>query len=209
MTKDAGSTQIIQFPVPAPGNCVVAPALPAASWLLADIATAFRRHLSLPDGAADAIALWILFAHSFDAWQTSPRLFFSSPTPQCGKSTALAMIGALTPRARLAANMTAPVVFRLIEQERPCLLVDEADTFLSGKGDLRGILNSGHTPAGAHVWRCDRAEWRLEANWCCRRVGGLDVLTCCRAAGGAGAARYGMSARRVRVNENWAGIPTR
>src|SRR5437667_10668967 len=65
--------------------------------LLDEIAWAFRRHLSLPDRAADAIALWVLFAHTFDAWQASPRLLFSSPVPQCGKSTALTMLGKLTP----------------------------------------------------------------------------------------------------------------
>jgi hypothetical protein len=71
--------------------------------------------------------------------------------------------------------MTTAVVFRLIEHERPTLLIDEADTFLHGKGDLRGILNSGHTPAGAFVWRCDGPEHqpRSYSTWCPMVIAGI------------------------------------
>ena len=88
------------------------------------------------------------------------------------------MIGALTPRSRLASNMTTAVVFRLIEQEHPTLLIDEADTFLNGKGDLRGILNSGHTPAGAFVWRCDGPEHqpRSYSTWCPMVIAGIGTV---------------------------------
>src|SRR5271154_5072059 len=132
------SGEVVRFPALVAVQREPTPTLMDAAQLLDEITAGFRRHLSLPDGAPEAIALWVLFAHAFDAWRASPRLFFSSPTPQCGKSTALTMIGALTPRSRPSSNMTTAVVFRLIEQERPTLLVDEADTFLNGKGDLRG-----------------------------------------------------------------------
>ncbi len=154
------SADVIEFPGlgRAADNQDIRPVPVNGAELLDEIASAFRCHLSLPDRAPEAIALWVLFAHSFDAWQANPRLLFTSPVPQCGKSTALTMIGSLTPRARLASNITGPVVFRLIEQEHPTLLIDEADTFLGGKSDLGGILNSGHTPAAAFVWRCDGPE---------------------------------------------------
>jgi hypothetical protein len=147
--------------------------------LLDEIVLAFRRHLSLPDRAPEAIALWVLFAHGFDAWQTSPRLLFTSPVPQCGKSTALTMLGSLTPRARLASNLTPAVVFRLIEHEHPTLLIDEADTFLAGKSDLRGILNSGHTPAAAYVWRCHGPEHkpRPYSTWTPLAIAGIGAVS--------------------------------
>src|SRR5258708_22178043 len=115
------SADILEFPsqgktADAPSNQSV---LVNGAKLLDEIASTFRRHLSLPDRAPEAIALWVLFAHSFDAWQASPRLLFTSPVPQCGKSTALMMLGKLTPRARLATNITRPVVFLLVEHEPP------------------------------------------------------------------------------------------
>jgi putative DNA primase/helicase len=122
--------------------------------LLDDLVGAFGRHLALREGAAEAIALWVLFAHSHDAHQTSPRLAFLSPVPECGKTTALSILRALVPRALPTSNITPAVIFRVIQKSRPTLLIDEADTFMQGE-DMRGILNSGHTRATAQVWRCE------------------------------------------------------
>ena len=58
------------------------------------------------------------------------------------------------PRALPTSNITPAVIFRVIAKSRPTLLIDEADTFMQGD-DMRGILNSGHTRATAHVWRCE------------------------------------------------------
>lgn len=123
--------------------------------LLDAIRDAIRRHLALERGAAEAIALWVLFAHTHDAHRSSPRLAFISPVPECGKTTALSILGDLVSRPLKASNITAAVIFRMIEKYRPTLLIDEADTFLHGNEDMRGILNSGHTRATAVVWRCD------------------------------------------------------
>jgi hypothetical protein len=65
---------------------------------LLDAMTAIhRRHLALPLYAAEAVALWELFAHTHDAHQHSPRLAFISPVPECGKTTALDMLSEVDP----------------------------------------------------------------------------------------------------------------
>jgi putative DNA primase/helicase len=122
--------------------------------LLDSLVDTFSGHLALPEGTAEAIALWVLFAHSHDAHQTSPRLAFISPVPECGKTTALSIIASLVPRPLATSNITAAVIFRVIAASQPTLLIDEADTFMHSD-DMRGILNSGHTRATAQVWRCE------------------------------------------------------
>ena len=42
---------------------------------------------------------------------------------------------------------------RYIEDIKPTLLIDEADSFVSASEELRGILNSGHTKVAANVIR--------------------------------------------------------
>src|SRR5438874_4233464 len=42
---------------------------------------------------------------------------------------------------------------RAIEELRPTLLIDEADTLLPGNAQLRGILNAGYTLKMAYVLR--------------------------------------------------------
>src|SRR5438046_10577369 len=50
-------------------------------------------------------------------------------------------------------NFFIEAVFRAIEEKQPTLLIDEADTFLQGNDELRGILNSGYTRKTAFVVR--------------------------------------------------------
>ena len=44
-------------------------------------------------------------------------------------------------------------MFRYVEDVRPTSLIDEADSFIRDNEEMRGILNSGHTKAAAHVIR--------------------------------------------------------
>jgi hypothetical protein len=48
------------------------------------------------------------------------------------------------------------------------MLIDEVDTFLADKSDLRGVLNSGHTKSAAFVLRCvgDDSVPQPFSTWC-------------------------------------------
>jgi hypothetical protein len=126
--------------------------VPAAK-LLDDIEKEFRRYIVLPEGASVALALWTLHAWTADAGDISPFLVLVSPTKRCGKTSALIILFYLTPRSELAGNISASALFRYIEEMRPTLLIDEADSFMKDNEEMRGILNSGHTKTAAHVIR--------------------------------------------------------
>ena len=121
--------------------------------LLDDIEKEFRRYIVLPDGAGEALALWTLHAWTTDAGDISPFLVLVSPTKRCGKTNVLIILLYLTPRSELASNISASALFRYVEEVRPTLLIDEADSFVKGNEEMRGILNSGQTRAAAHVIR--------------------------------------------------------
>jgi putative DNA primase/helicase len=59
----------------------------------------------------------------------------------------------LVPRAMNASSISAAATYRVIEQVRPSLMLDEADTFMRDNEDLRGVINAGHRRDGA-VIRC-------------------------------------------------------
>ena len=46
---------------------------------------------------------------------------------------------------------TAAAIFRVVELQRPTLLIDEADTFLPENEELRGIHSSGHRQGGSVI----------------------------------------------------------
>src|SRR5262249_51375166 len=113
--------------------------------LMCDLRDVLDCHIVLAKGCSTAIALWILHAHAHDAARHSPILFITSPTKRCGKTNLLDIISRLVPKPLSAANVTPATVFRAIERWHPTFLIDETDTFISDKSELRGVLNSGHT----------------------------------------------------------------
>jgi putative DNA primase/helicase len=123
--------------------------------LIEELAAAIKRHCFVPTRAEHAIAFWILFAHTLEAHDISPRLAALSPVKECGKTTLLTVIGDLVPKPVRTSNSTAAATFRMIERWCPTLIFDEGDAFLDDKSELRSILNSGHTPAYAYVWRVE------------------------------------------------------
>src|SRR5690349_24131016 len=68
-----------------------------AGWrLLDDITAAIRQHVSLGEGKAEAVALWVLFAHTLDAHRNSPRFHLRSPVLGSGKTTLGSIVSLLT-----------------------------------------------------------------------------------------------------------------
>src|SRR6266478_6604886 len=121
--------------------------------LLDELARLLRRFLVLPKWGAETLALWTLHTYAFQLRNVSTYLGIESPEKQCGKTTLLTVLCELVHRPEVAANISSPAFFRVIEETQPTLLIDEADTFLQGNDELRGILNSGYTRQTAFVVR--------------------------------------------------------
>lgn len=135
--------------------------------LLAELESTLKRFVSLPEGASTALALWVLHTYSHEAATVSPILALVSPEKRSGKTTTLSLLGALVRRSLPASNITPSALFRSVEKFEPTLLIDEADTFLQEREELRGILNSGHTRGAAFVVRTvgEEHEPRLFSTW--------------------------------------------
>lgn len=121
--------------------------------IIAEIIELLNSHLSLPSGAAIAIALWVLFTHTIKVARVAPILAVLSPVRRCGKTTLVGLLLRLVHRPMASSNLTTAVLFRTVDQWSPTLLIDEADTFLSKSEELTGVINSGHTRHAAYVVR--------------------------------------------------------
>jgi putative DNA primase/helicase len=138
--------------------------------LLDALAHTYRRFVSLPEGGAEALALWVVFTYALEAFDVAPILALCSPLKRCGKTTTEEVTTALAQRPLAAANVTVAALYRTVEQFAPTLIVDEADTFLLTNLALRGIINSGHTRATAFVVRIAGHEPRLFSTWGARMI---------------------------------------
>ena len=154
--------------------------------LLNEIVSVLRRYIVLPEGAAEAIALWIVHTYALHLMRISPILALTSPEKRCGKTTVMSLLLSLAHRALPASNISPASLFRTTEKWRPTLLIDEADAFLKNNEELRGILNSGHTRDMAFVIRtvgddhepCRFSTWAPKAIAC---IGNLSATLMDRA----------------------------
>ena len=135
--------------------------------LVTEMEGRLMRHLVLPDHGALAISLWTAAAYIYDIFRIFPRLVIFSPTKRCGKTTTLELIEAMAPRALLSSNISPAAVFRVIQNHRPTLLIDEADSFVGGNDELRGIINSSHNKRAAKTIRCvgDKHDESVFSTW--------------------------------------------
>jgi hypothetical protein len=139
----AGQGRPVEFPEPEPW-----PEYVDGAKMLTELVAMIRHHVVMPDHTADAVALWIVHTYLLDIWKITPRLGVTSPEKGCGKSTLFDLLRHLVWRPMFCANATAAAVFRIVEIKRPTMLLDESETYLPAREDLRGILNDGYRNGG-------------------------------------------------------------
>ncbi|MGW2655363.1 DUF3631 domain-containing protein [Streptomyces sp. NPDC001478] len=153
-----------RVPEPGPGTGDREPAGPRADRdqdgpaVLDELRAAIGRYVVLPsEEALTAVTLWVAASHIQPALQHAPRLAVVGPTKGCGKSRVLDVLHETVHKPMMTVNTSPAVVFRIIGEEPPTLLVDEADTIFGPKAgdkeDLRGLLNAGH--------QRNRPAWRI------------------------------------------------
>lgn len=126
---------------------------------LAEVLDACRREIErycvLPPHAAAIVTLYVALTYWVEALTWLPYLLAESPMMRCGKTRLLELIECLARRAWAVSSLSGPAVFRVIEAERPCLIVDEIDTLSFEKvNDLASLFNDGWKRTGKAV-RCD------------------------------------------------------
>ncbi|MFT9669376.1 DUF3631 domain-containing protein [Streptomyces rhizosphaericola] len=135
--------------------------------VLDELRAVIGRYAVLPsDEALTAVTLWVAASHIQPALQHAPRLAVVGPTKGCGKSRVLDVLHETVHKPMMTVNTSPAVVFRVIGEDPPTLLVDEADTIFGPKAgdkeDLRGLLNAGHQ-RNRPAWRISGPEHKATA----------------------------------------------
>jgi hypothetical protein len=108
-----------------------------------------QRYVQLDEHQLVAVTLWIAHTFVFGRFSITPRLVLYSPVRGCGKTTLLDVIAALGFKTERIDNITAAVLFRLIDRSHFAVLIDEADNAdLPNDKTLLAVTNSGHRRGG-------------------------------------------------------------
>jgi hypothetical protein len=137
--------------------------------LLEELWCLIGRFVILPKWAEETLPLWVLHTYAYQLREVSTYIGLESPEKRCGKTTLLSVLSEVVSRPVVASNISSPAFFRVIEELRPTLMIDEADTFLQGNDELRGILNSGYSRKTAFVVRVSNQVGRNEIQMATKR----------------------------------------
>jgi hypothetical protein len=120
--------------------------------LLDAVAAFLRRFVVMSPAQAAVASLWVLHTYTLDSAEATPYLSITSAEKRSGKTRALEVFELLVARPWLTGRVTAAVLARKVDAERPTLLLDESDAAFKGEKEyaeaLRGLLNTGHRPGG-------------------------------------------------------------
>ena len=121
--------------------------------LLGAIEAKFRRYMVVSDAIAAATTLWGVFAWVVEIAVHAPKLLFTFPEKDAGKSTALGVLRWIVPRPYLAVEATGAAIYRIVDRFKPTLFFDEADTLLVRSTVLAHIINASWTNGGQKIPR--------------------------------------------------------
>jgi hypothetical protein len=143
---------------PAEGRALTAAQARAAlADLLFEVGGFLRSYLAISTAQTHVISAWVFHTYAIDAADRTPYLHISSPEKRSGKTLLLELLALLVRAPWFSSNATTAALARKISEDKPTVLLDEADVMLGGEGErvetLRGILNAGYARGGTFT-RC-------------------------------------------------------
>jgi putative DNA primase/helicase len=126
--------------------------------LLSEIEAKFRRYVVATDAIVTATTLWTPFTYVASIATHAPKLLFTFPEGDAGKSTALHVVRWMAQRPYAAVEATGAVLYRIIDRLKPTLFLDEADTLFQRRTALAHIANESWTNSGSKIPRARASD---------------------------------------------------
>jgi len=142
-----------------------------------------RRFVSLSEPQAVVVSLWVAHTHTIGNADATPYLAITSAEKQCGKTRLLEVMQTVVANPWLTGRVTAAVLVRKIDADKPTLLLDESDAAFGGEKEyaeaLRGILNTGHRRGGVAslcVGKGAEISFKDFSTFCPKAIAGIGRL---------------------------------
>src|SRR5262249_9986027 len=121
--------------------------------LLTEIETKFCRYVVASDAIVTASVLYAPFTYVAEVATHAPKLVYTFPDKDAGKSTALHVQRRMVQRAYPAVEVTGAVLYRIIDRLKPTLCLDEADSLFKRRTVLAHIINESWSNSGTKIPR--------------------------------------------------------
>ena len=121
--------------------------------LLSAIEAKFCRYVVATDALVTASTLFGAFTYVVEVATHAPKLIYTFPERDAGKSLAQDVLRWVVLRPYAAVEATGAAIYRIIDRLRPTLLLDEADTLFARRNVLAHIINASWSNSGRKVPR--------------------------------------------------------
>lgn len=125
----------------------------------AEVKKAWREYIEFDKPAYyDLLTLWVIGTYFFHIFNSYPYIYFGG-TKRAGKTKALTLASALAFNAVFSGNLSTSSMFRLIQNSRCTLLIDETEKLANPERaqDFRGLLLCGYKK-GEFVFRAEKTR---------------------------------------------------
>lgn len=96
-------------------------------------------YIVMPPLCILVISSWVAAAWLSDNWDRFPHLAITSPEKRCGKTLLLQAIETVAPNPYNTTNISPAALYRLVEKERPTLILDEAQSMRRGASEASQV----------------------------------------------------------------------
>jgi hypothetical protein len=132
--------------------------------LFGDIETKFRRYIVVSDAVAVATTLWTPFTYIIEIALHAPKLIFTFPDRNAGKTTATDVLFWMVLRGYKAVEASGAAIYRIVDRLKPTLILDDADTLFMRRTVLAHIINASWTNNKVNIPRVGPRDEILEFN---------------------------------------------
>lgn len=123
------------------------PLNPATAAVINDLQAYYLRYVSFPDPGAYSfvLALWSIATHMWPSFDAFPYVMITSETKRSGKTRTSELMSFVAANAHNVSGVTPATIFRMIRDDSPTIIIDEAETLSSESADMmRSIVNVGY-----------------------------------------------------------------
>ncbi|MBI1913482.1 MAG: DUF3631 domain-containing protein [Planctomycetes bacterium] len=108
--------------------------------MLAGVYAYLVDYIVLPEPALLVVAAWVMASYLADLWDRFPHLAITSPEGRCGKTRVLELLKQVGLKAKFAVSVSPAALYRTIKNERPTLLLDEAQSLNRRDSESSNVL---------------------------------------------------------------------
>jgi putative DNA primase/helicase len=143
--------------------------------LLQELENIFSEHMKFGEGLSLVLSIWTLHTYMYQGFSVTPYLWLHSPVRGCGKTTLCRLLHDLSADAHFTVGISKAALYRIIEAQKPTLIMDEAEGLTTDR-EMLSLINAGYSRATGTVLRAHKDGLRSYQVYCPKVIASIQPI---------------------------------